>query len=650
MMVILSLIFCSHAPLMNTPGDVCFFTLAGQGACNIVGMQDEDERNIAFVFDAGIDSTSTHAKLAHFINDAFPNVGCLVRRPPSEPEVVALPTLREDAASPPRPMRTAGAYLSPEGRPTAQLAAIAQPQGKLIQSIFERIDPDVIFVFLSHPDEDHINLVPQIPKTKQKDGVEKNIPTIFFLCGDWIAKSRSIDQEGNTVGRVLEDIRNRREKWLFMPYYWNKSYSQQTTVPGVLEDDILAPVRTETLFERSVLRQNSVTSNIGLGTLLTQLKSDDDRQRQMDALPVNLSDSRTVTFLNRIHFWLLNHRRSDINAQSYVVSCQFPNLDMSFVFTGDADDSTFEELRVRMGPQNPGALLRSQHDKHLIWLFMPHHGSDENDSRIMHSLFSPDAYIITAGNGSQHGHPRKKIVDDLPTYIGPRNPSQFFWSLYAPTPENPDFPFFKFESTNEKGLDRRYPAILHSTSKQGVPVFCTNVVQSLYMDTFGNFYQQVDRGPVEFEPNRFLQVKLNRHRYEMKLSRVSDQDAVPLLRDKPSSKELFKHHLAGEEHWFVETQEGRRNVYYKVDAAEEISTDGTKRPFRYMIEEFKENYFLYEASQTVPVALLMSVEERKGSSRDARKAMYGYKLEKLEEEINASGSQNTTDRKRLSGQ
>lgn len=642
MMFFLSLIFCSHVPLLNAPDDVCFFTLAGQGACNIVGMKHED-KNIAFVFDAGIDSTSTHAKLVHFINDEFPNIGCLVRRPPSESVAMNLPTLTEDAASPQR-SRTGGVHFSSEGRPTVQLAAIAQPQGKLIQSIFERIDPDVIFVFLSHPDEDHINLVPQIPKIKQKDGVE--IPTVFFLCGDWVAKLRNRDQEGNTVGKVLDDIQDRRKKWLFMPYYWNKSYSQQTRVSGVLEDDILTPNQTETLFERWVLRQNAVTSNIGLGTLLTQLKSDDDRQHQMDALPVDILDSRTVTFLNRIHFWLLNHRRSDINAQSYVVSCQFLKLDMSFVFTGDADDSTFEELRVRMGPENPGTLLRNQHNEHLIWLFMPHHGSDENDSSTMHNLFNPDAYVITAGNGSQHGHPRKKIVDNLPTRTNPGDPPRSFWSIYDFTLENPDFPFFKFESTNEKGLDRRYPAIIHSTRKKGVPVFCTNIVQSLYMDTFGNFYQQVDRGPVEFEINSFLQVKLNRHRYEMELSRVSEQDAAMFLSDKLQNKELFKHNLNGEECWFIETQEGKKKVYYRVKQAEEFLADGTKHSFRCMIKEFKENYFLYEDGQTFPVALLMSVEEKKGVGKDARKAVYGYKLE---EENHASSSQNTTDRRRSRG-
>jgi hypothetical protein len=633
--VVFQCLASSNTPLLlNNPGDICFFTLPGQGSFNIVGMRDENNKNIAFLFDAGIDSTKTHVKLDYFTND-FPATGFLVRGqfgsigaakqtqkklPPQSSSTLSF-------SSPPREKLTVGSSIG--GRASAQLVTQSVVLDSLIQSVFSQLAPNLIFVFLSHPDEDHINFVDQISQLNNG-----SISTVFFLCGDWLSGLHD-PRKGQVIQNRLASIQARdvKKTLLYMPYYWKKQYSALSdntltaqTVASI-EELLLTSRGKGTFFETWVRSQNHVTWNIGLGDLLSQLSPFDKVPNQSTTFSLDLTQegnqkNTTIQFLNNIHIWLLNHQRSNINAQSYLMSCTFPQLNMSFVFTGDADDSTFKELNIRMGQNNPAQILRGKGidtSAHLIWLFLPHHGSDENHSDVMYALFEPDAYMITAGNGAQHGHPRSDIVDQLQLL------SDRFWRQYRLTDKQPKFPFFKFMSaeTKNQGLDKRYPAIVHYTEDKGAPVFCTNIAQCFYMDQYGNFYQQLDVAPIEYATGKEVTVHLNRHSYELTLSQVDNgkiRDMLKLL-DPKQDKEFIEREDKQKKEWFVPYQEKGDSIYYQITSVQPISAGSTSiKTNDFYISEFNNHYFLYFKSNPIPQALLFRAEEKK------TKLVYGYQL------------------------
>lgn len=474
-------------------------------------------QNIIFIFDAGIAAATSHEKIEHF-KGPFPNELFLVSRQPNSSSVAPaapavtipsssgplLPSGFAQVASPPR---------SAMGRVSLQMPDIQAHLNldALINSIFDRLKPDLIFVFLSHPDKDHINLVGKIPKTKNEQGTTVEIPAVFFLCGDWLSNPENTKEERD----ALNYIQAKSKKILYMPYYW-QTYPLQSPPQSVtrVEKEILEPFVND-FFGTWVKTQDRVICDVGLGSLLQLLP------------PFSLGQSPTlfalddamVQFLNNIHIWLLNHHRSDINAQSCIVSCTLPTHNMSFVFTGDADDSTFNELARRLDTSrqlSPARTLRQRND-HLIWLSLPHHGSRENKSVAMIDLFDPDAYIATAGIGTQYGHPATEVIESLrqrPSKdTAAKNVRIPFWEKYQVAGQEP-FKFFKFQSTAQKGPDQRFMPSEHQIRQGKPPMLCPNRVGCLYMDTAGHFYHQSPTNNiVEYESGKFGQYDLTSRRY-----------------------------------------------------------------------------------------------------------------------------------------
>lgn len=496
----------SQTGILEQDGNACFFTLPGQGAFNIIGVRNNG-KNIVFIFDAGIAAATSHAKLEHF-KDPFPSTLFLVKQdlPAPDPDAAVsspqrLPATFATASSPspqqPRQNAAALQAIKPSlQRPEMQTRLSL---GDLIQNIFRSLEPDLIFVFLSHPDKDHINLVNQLPD---------QIPAVFFLCGDWLSNPDNTQE----VRTAINYIQTRQNRLLYMPYYWRTNPIPQRSADSQpitqLESAILNP-STRDIFGAWVWTQNQVVCNVGLGTLLQSLppfnQDTDERQPQWLDLVREAGN-----FLNNVHVWLLNHHRSDMNAQSCVVSCTLPQQNMSFVFTGDADDSTFSELAYRLGQGRiPANFLRNGNSNHLIWLSLPHHGSGENTSTTMMELFQPDAYIVTAGTGAQYGHPGAGVIQSL------RQGRQNFWQQYQVAGREP-FQFFKFQSTSERGPDQRFVPSIHRVGQYETPVFCPNKVGCLRMDTAGHLYHQSPiESIVEYESGKSARYDLTSHLYEI---------------------------------------------------------------------------------------------------------------------------------------
>ncbi len=215
-------------------------------------------------------------------------------------------------------------------------------------------DVNSLILFLSHPDTDHFNKVEKVLKGFDKSKVHA------FVCGDWKSK-------GNPAAINTYTYFKDNKITVYEPY------------------------------------MNEETKAFKGGSLFKLLK-------KYNALENFKLLGMNTKILDKVNIFSMNtdfKNSDDQNAASPVIS--FNVNDVSFICTGDAEGTTFENVKKE---QDMLSKLQSE-----IVCIAPHHGSGSEESLAalseMCEFFNPNALVVSAGSGSTHPHPHSGFVNVL---------------------------------------------------------------------------------------------------------------------------------------------------------------------------------------------------------------------------------------------
>lgn len=271
-------------------------------------------------------------------------------------------------------------------------------------------DLKYLFVFISHTDIDHINLL-------DNDTIPEKLPLMVFLCGDWFgdvcAQSEDAALTSRAVKSVLSFLGTRPHTHVEFPYYWgfnpqgqNFNDFARSKLSTLDHADIeivlseLAIITSKTNYESPCPRFFSGSFMEMLGLFMPSFKGFVE------------SDPNLLSAAINIDVWSLNLPVSDVNDFSPVISCILPSINLSVVLTGDAGVPVFQSVTGIRGysPTHDYKNIKGLDSSHLVLLMLPHHGSWKNISGEMLRFFKPSIFGIAAGDGGQHGHPSLRSV------------------------------------------------------------------------------------------------------------------------------------------------------------------------------------------------------------------------------------------------
>lgn len=470
LVVIINHSFCStpNGFDLRNEGDTVFFTLPGQGACNVF-VKKISSQNVAIVLDAGVHSTQTHVKFisentpSHFLCPARPQG--TEEQPLKEGESAKKCTRPEKGAaffSPPRRTTLQPLIVNKVGKSaikklapdimTCQKETVSVNLGKKLKTLLAPLQVTQMLVFLSHTDKDHINLIGHLP----------DVPAIFCV-------GENVSPEKDTYLRSLLDGKKHAHRF--------DTYSMS-------------------LFANT-------SCSIFLKILL-----DDNRNGDLQYF----KDTYVLEKLNFLHVWLLNPHKSDANSQSYIISATLEQQNMTMVFAGDATTSTFKVLKEQLTANNSPSddIIRGkiERENHNVLLSLPHHGSHCHFPKEIFNMFKPSAYLVSSGNGACYPHPHKDLVGCLEAITESQHVENF-WRSYTLTADSAACTFTR--TTTGVGKDERILPILRRNTPNKLLILGTNISGAIYLDQNGIFSQDCNNS-VEIEGKDYS-IEYNRHAF-----------------------------------------------------------------------------------------------------------------------------------------
>jgi hypothetical protein len=386
----------------------------------------------AALYDCGSSSQQGHPKYVACQQKLFSSlfVEKVVKREESVSDLLAMMDIDEENLS--KFPKTSKLNESQDSIISNKMSIKYKGVPHFIHDLISKYSIHHLFIFLSHPDADHINWINSdaIPLY-----VNKEILRITaILGGDWLGEGGENTQKtdlSTPVKEVLGFLWKRQCTWTELPYYWNwqgllkDPYSEETVdttnhikftnaVRVYLEKN-----KTDAVYEAIKNKTNLQIKNPfneSLYSLILKICADN---KSFNPMGLEYHFSRVLESkkdLDKVHVMLMNYPEiKDPNGQSSILIFNMPTLEMNFVCTGDATQDTFSKIKPEQVPD-------SFHDSRYINLLMlPHHGANDNRSVRMHKLFPAHIYGISAGNGILYGHPSKKLLKDtlfeLPTTI-----------------------------------------------------------------------------------------------------------------------------------------------------------------------------------------------------------------------------------------
>lgn len=332
-----------------------------------------------------------------------------------------------------------------------------------------------LFIFLSHPDEDHINYL-------NENIIPTSLRITVILGGGWLSESnKSKDNLKEDVINVLEFLSTRDNTIYEIPYYGQSP--NYGSIKSNIKNKEFIDLWCNFGENKSFLVDPSFIGNIK--TLLEYLK--------IPTTHFNYEDQEFKDFLESVFIWSLNNIAEDVNDQSIVMSCTNRSLNMSIILTGDAGNTVFQKIayeytkykKLHFFTDTTDVLRKTipnLDEDHMILLMVPHHGSERNKSNIMLELFYPNFFGISAGNGGRYDHPSFQTIKDIIRWNNNddlhKNLKAKLWNKYSKLV--PTFCFLAFENT--------IPIVIQEKEKR--PLFLTtNIHGCVKIDKNGIFQQ-----------------------------------------------------------------------------------------------------------------------------------------------------------------
>jgi len=418
----------------------------GQGNSQLAMYVEGPGEAFAVLYDGGTSAETVNSKVLKIQSSNKESKPFLMKKTelsqpskPSVPDSLKLPlaTLLEEKASPEHTtnMESTEGSLESSDNSFSNDADTENPENPITLNIKNTLKTvKNLFVVLSHPDKDHINLI--------KDSLSTTINVLFILCGNFFAENDKEDLKKDIkelFSFISTRMRSHPAKTHFtFPYFWPSDLKTPYSTLNYQEikDFLLTyhpsnkhPLGSDTYLPKMFQGNFSI--------FLQTMQAIDPQNTTENPFWVNfLNDER----LQNIYIWLMNQISDNINNHSPVISFRMPNLEKTFICTGDAGPEVFLKIQKKISkqiaiqPANKSTsgesmlddepitipaeeLMRVRVDAHLhgqipyiIMLMLPHHGAEKNLSYSMLDLFAPHVLGISAGAGSMYRHPSTDLI------------------------------------------------------------------------------------------------------------------------------------------------------------------------------------------------------------------------------------------------
>ena len=336
---------------------------------------------------------------------------------------------------------------------------------KSIRETIEKSELNLLFIFLSHPDKDHINFFSQIKD--EPDIIPDGLKTIIFACGQFI---HNYSEDVDSFIFYAKEEKKKPYVRLIFPYTWGKETTQ---------DFIKYAVNSDKKKQSNDLIQDNFNDFFKKACYF------DKEDNPLGEFFSQEEIDRIEGLYDKVFIWGMNFRDNDPNAQSTIMSFKLSN-DLSLTVTGDAETSTFKTI-VEAAKQTINIMNENEREEILgikRILIVPHHGAEDNISEEMIDFFKPNLSIISAANGKQFGHPHAKVIKWLSKNIntpifdelGEKSNSLLYFGQYDDD---------KWYSKGSKTIKKQENStLLNSKGK----IISTNVVGTIYFED-GMFYK-----------------------------------------------------------------------------------------------------------------------------------------------------------------
>lgn len=340
---------------------------------------------------------------------------------------------------------------------------------------------DLWIVFLSHPDKDHINWLSSV-FNKLPDKTK----LLIIAGGEWF-NTNSTEDIREVLGLVYGSQKDRI--FSFFPYEDGKLSGAEmqdwlyTNGVGITKDPgSFCPRKTF----------NEVRLDHFHGTLI-ELFNVYQEKKPFEFIGLPAEDLRLQALgdniLSKIYIWSLDNPIGNTNAQSIVWSHEVDDIGWTFVYTGDAEESTFKKIRRSIkSPESldePKDIIRLRHKTakrvtpNLIMMQGMHHGSLENVSSLAMELFCPNVIAFSSGNGASFAHPSIAAIQEYHKLFRGQDVSDL-WSSF--TLRNQSYLFAAFSQKGEGVLGSARAVKIRTNN----PVFlCTNAYGTLKINRSG---------------------------------------------------------------------------------------------------------------------------------------------------------------------
>lgn len=472
---------------------------------------------MAVLFDGGSSSQTVYPKHLHTRQDV-PNLFIRKIRKIANPMVFPLEASPELLGSESDDLASGDESKSDETIMASQNASAVARQsidmgnvvaGEYIREKILEHGIKELFIILSHPDKDHINFISEIVNAKLAD-----MAVYFILNGKFKDTDKSkgeyggkgkdvlaIESEVITEEKTIEEAEKKADKaaikelnnfidgfvkerrksgvptFVFRPYLWNKRKDLSASYPPYFQGTLLEFLQREAEYEGIEKINDS----------LDDIKGD----------------------LEKVFIWSFNHIASNVNEESAIVSFKMPEIGMTFICTGDAEDGTFGHIYQSMSQEGfeekYTKYIKNGADNLPVMLMIPHHGSAHNLSNGMIMMFKPAILAISAGSGTQYGHPSNTTISYYRNLYSSNETLQQvvanFMDQFAIRKKSP---YLSFSMKSAKiGDDKKKKKVLEVSRRQmykdgTIPIIATNLVGTIKIDTKGFASQYTSNSRYEY--------------------------------------------------------------------------------------------------------------------------------------------------------
>lgn len=306
----------------------------GEGNSQLATYDEEGENSFGILYDCGSSTEYTREKVAHIRSESSPFKTFLNKISFSMPNSL----LEEMDVSSSSPHQQSTLNVSGESSGSMTHDSVEKTEKKAtdvsnaisIKDIIRKSSLKSLFVFLSHPDKDHINLISQ--------SIPSNLKILFILCGDFLSY--------NQYGKLSEDVHNtllfisqrylllgQNKNHLCLPYFWtHEEYND-------IKKSILSYFINSNDLEKYLqpIRHTPPRVQGSLNKFLQIMKEFDGEFTPNQHIYKN------------IYIWLLNKTSNESNNTCPIISFRMPTLQQSFICTGDSQTDVFGDISQYIG-------------------------------------------------------------------------------------------------------------------------------------------------------------------------------------------------------------------------------------------------------------------------------------------------------------